>query len=158
MLKIQAVLVAFVWIVAVGCARPSLEEVADQERRARARYKVAMEHLAQGRNAFAIRELRPVGELMPNDPWVDLSLAEALTRRGKNDEAEVHLKRALEIREGFQPALLNLSALYISEGRFEESIKISERPTVDRGRRDPHVVDAMRYGTKIESARSMPCQ
>jgi len=127
MLKIQATLVVTVWMFAVGCARPSPEAIADQERRAHAHYGVAMEHLGAGRNALAIRELQAAGELMPDDPWVELSLAEAFARRGKNQEAELHLKRSLKIRDGFQPALLNLSALYIAEERFEESLEISNR-------------------------------
>lgn len=127
MLKIQATLVVFVWMFAVGCARPNPEAIADRERRAHAHYGVAMDHLGEGRNALAIRELQAAGELMPNDPWVELSLAEAFARRGKNQEAEVHLKRSLKIRDGFQPALLNLSALYIAEERFEESLGLSER-------------------------------
>ena len=127
MLKIQATLVVFVWMFTVGCARPNPEAIADRERRAHAHYGVAMDHLGEGRNALAIRELQAAGELMPNDPWVELSLAEAFARRGKNQEAEVHLKRSLKIRDGFQPALLNLSALYIAEERFEESLGLSER-------------------------------
>lgn len=127
MLKFQAALVALVCFVAVGCARPNPEDIVDRERRARAHYRVAMEHLGEGRSAMAIRELQAAGELVPEDPWVDLSLAEAFARRGKNEESEAHLRRALEIRPGFQPALLNLSALYISEERFEESIEISDR-------------------------------
>jgi Tfp pilus assembly protein PilF len=113
--------------VGVGCARPNPEDVTDRERRARAHYSVAMEHLAEGRNALAIRELQGARELAPDDPWVELSLAEAFTRRGKNAEAELHLKRAIKMREDFHPALLNLSALYISEDRFDESLVISDR-------------------------------
>ena len=127
MLKIQVVFAALVWLVAFGCARPSPEEIAENERRARAHYSVAMEHLGDGRNALAIRELQAAGELQPDDPWVELSLAEAFARRGKNAEAEAHLKRSLKIRPGFQPALLNLSALYISMERFDESLAISDR-------------------------------
>jgi Tfp pilus assembly protein PilF len=119
--------VALLCFAAVGCARPEPEDVADRERRARAHYSVAMEHLGEGRNAMAIRELQSAGELVPEDPWVELSLAEAFARRGKSAEAEAHLKRALKLRDGFQPALLNLSALYIAEERFDESIAISDR-------------------------------
>jgi type IV pilus assembly protein PilF len=127
MLRIQTAFVVIMWVATLGCAHSSPEDTADNERRARAHYSVAMDHLQEGRNAMAIRELQAASELVPEDPWVELSLAEALTRRGKTDEAEVHLRRALRMREGFQPALLNLSALFIAQERFEEAIEISDQ-------------------------------
>jgi Tfp pilus assembly protein PilF len=109
-----------------GCAKPDPLEQADRDRKARAHYAVAMEHLREGRVALSIRELQAAEEITPQDPWVQLALGEAYRVRGKDQLAEQHLKRAIALRTGFQPALLNLSALYIQLERYEEAVEISD--------------------------------
>jgi type IV pilus assembly protein PilF len=109
----------------LGCATDPAK-VADKERRARSHYEMALNHLKEGRTGVAIRELQSAQALSPNDPWIDLSLAEAYRLKAHNAESERHLKRALELRPDLHAAKLNLSALYIQSQRYEEAVEISQ--------------------------------
>lgn len=120
-----ALLVVMV-MVGAACAKPDPLVQGDLDRKARAHYALAMEHLREGRIALSIRELQAAEEITPEDPWVQLALGESYRMRGKEEEAERHLRRAIALRPGFQPALLNLSALYIQLERYQEAVAISD--------------------------------
>jgi Tfp pilus assembly protein PilF len=109
--------------LSLGCAGSSgPPDTFAGERKARSHYTQAIEHLRQGRSALAIRDLQAASQIDPNDPWIHVALAEAYRLRGLIDEAEEQLHQALAIQPGMQPALLNLSALYVQAGRFEEAV------------------------------------
>lgn len=115
----------------LGCATPDPAKVADKERQARSHYGLALNHLREGRTGIAIRELLAAQALSPNDPWIDLSLAEAYRLKGHSPDSERHLKRALELRPDLHAAKLNLSALYIQSERYEEAVKMSQELLAD---------------------------
>ncbi len=110
-------------MIASGCASsPGAEQVFAEERKARSHYSQAIEHLRVGRTALAIRDLQAAEQIDPKDPWIHVAMAEAFRLRGLPDEAEEHLRRALEIKPGMQPARLNLSALHVQSGQYEAAI------------------------------------
>jgi Tfp pilus assembly protein PilF len=108
-----------------ACASMNPKPTADDERKARSHYTVALNHLKEGRAGVAIGELQKADALQPNDPWIQLSLAEAYRLKAHNAEAEKHLKRALELRPSFHAAKLNLSAIYIQMGRYDDAVQLS---------------------------------
>ncbi len=111
-----------------GCATGGSEaERFDGERRARAHYSVGVEHLREGRSALAIREFLAAESLQPDDPWIQLSLAEAFRLRGRDEDSEQRLRKALSMNPDLQPARLNLSALYVQTGRHELAIAETRR-------------------------------
>lgn len=113
----------FAVATAVGCATsPDLQDQMAQDKRARAHYNAGIEHMRQGKVALAIRELNAGLQTSPKDPWIHWAVAEAYRQKGRIDESESHLLTALEIRPGFQQARLNLSALYVQMGRYDEAI------------------------------------
>jgi len=114
-----------------ACATTSPQTSAENERKARSHYSVALNHLKEGRAAVAIGELQQADALQPNDPWIQLSLAEAYRLKAHNAEAEKYLLRALEIRPDFHAAKLNLSAIYIQIGRYDDGIRLSEELLAD---------------------------
>jgi type IV pilus assembly protein PilF len=114
-----------------ACATTSPQTTAENERKARSHYTVALNHLKEGRAAVAIGELQKADKLQPNDPWIQLSLAEAYRLKGHNAEAEKYLKSALELRPDFHAAKLNLSAIYIQVGRFEDAVRLSDELLAD---------------------------
>jgi len=113
--------------LALACATSGGDDAADtitsaDVARARAHHSTGSNHLKEGRIALAIRELRAAEGLNPEDRWVQLTLAEAYRIKGLNEDAETHLKKALEIDPTFQDARLTLSGLYIQTERYPEAI------------------------------------
>lgn len=107
-----------------GCASaPTAEQIADDARKARSHYGLASDHLRNGRTAMAIRELLLAEELDPEDAWIQVALAEAYRLKGHDEDSEKHLVRALKLKPNMQVARLNLSALYVQNGRYKESVE-----------------------------------
>jgi len=109
-------------LTAMDRARAESERTPVDQRRARSHYKVGVDHLRNGRDALAIRELRSAQELDPGDAWIQLGLAEAYRLKGLPAESEAHLIQALSIDPEFQEAHLNLAALYIQLERYDEAL------------------------------------
>jgi Tfp pilus assembly protein PilF len=116
---------------ALGCATTSPASQAETDRKVRSHYELAVNHLREGRTGIAIRELLAAEALDPEDPWIQLALAEAYRLKAHNAEAETHLKRALAVRPDLHAAKLNLSALYIQVERYEEAIQLSQELLAD---------------------------
>lgn len=111
----------------LGCVTtPDPEFEFERDRKARAHYNAGIEQMRQGKNALAIRELLTAMQISPRDPWIHWAIAEAYRQKGRVDECENHLVTALEIRPDFQQARLNLSALYVQVGSYEEAIAHSD--------------------------------
>lgn len=98
----------------------------------RAKRDLGIDYLASRRTAMAIRELKGALALEPLDPQTHLWLGEAYRRKGRVDEAESYLVRAIELAKPIvdtsteQAARLNLSALLSQLGRYEESLQHCE--------------------------------
>lgn len=114
-----------------GCATTSPEARAERERKARSHYEMAMTHLREGRTGIAIGELQQAEALHPNDPWTQLALGESYRLKARNEDAERHLRKALDLRPDFHAAKLNLAALYIGMDRYEETIELSRELRAD---------------------------
>jgi type IV pilus biogenesis/stability protein PilW len=114
-----------------GCATTSPEAKAEQQRKARGHYEMAMNHMREGRTGIAITELENARRLDPKDPWTELALGEAYRLKAHNEKAEQHLKRAIDLRPDFHAARLNLAALYIQMGRFEDAIELTQALLAD---------------------------
>jgi Tfp pilus assembly protein PilF len=112
--------------VSVGCVTVPVETV-DVGRKAETRRDVGIDHLARGRPAMAIRDLLEAESLDPSDYETQLWLGEAYRRRDMLDKAEEHLLRSVELAPHRHRPLMNVAALYIQMGRFEESIRYSEK-------------------------------
>jgi tetratricopeptide (TPR) repeat protein len=107
----------------------SLAERVEKEtnqRQAVARYNVGVNHLAEGRTALALRELRVALSKSPDDPWIHLALAEGYRRKANAAKSEEHLREALLVNPTFHQARLSLSALQVQMGRYEEAVVISQ--------------------------------
>jgi tetratricopeptide (TPR) repeat protein len=110
-----------------GCAttngaaqRPVVTD--DAVREARAHHGQGAAFLREGKIALAIRELRAAAGLNPNDPWIRLALGEAYRLRGMMTEAEHEVRESLVIDPKFQQARLTLSAIYLQQQRYADSI------------------------------------
>jgi Tfp pilus assembly protein PilF len=106
-----------------GCASTYADRMEAQHRikQANSHFELGVDHLENGRYANGLRELRVAESLDPKNPRIQAGLAEAYMRKGKADEAEAHLLRALEIKPNFHDARLNLSGLYLMIGRYPDA-------------------------------------
>jgi tetratricopeptide (TPR) repeat protein len=112
----------------LGCATtPDWQSEFELDKKARAHYNAGIEHMRQGKLALGIRELRTALQIAPDDPWIHWAIAEAYRRKGRVDDSEHHLLAALELRPDFQQARLNLSALYVQVGRYQEAIALTDQ-------------------------------
>jgi Tfp pilus assembly protein PilF len=110
-------------LVLPGCATTSKREEAELDaRRATSHLNLAAEHLGNGRAALALRELMIAESLDPKNPRIQYGLGEAYLAQQKPAEAEQHFLKALELHADFHDARLSLSALYIVQKRYAESI------------------------------------
>ncbi len=120
-----AILIALM-VAGLGCVTSgSIAREEDREknlRRAQSRYNLGVDHLSKGQTAFALRELLFSQELDPTQAAPYFAGAEAYRRQGRMAEAEESLLHAVELAPDFQEARLNLSALYIQLGRYEEAV------------------------------------
>jgi tetratricopeptide (TPR) repeat protein len=97
-----------------------------------AKRDLGIDYLASRRTAMAIRELQTALKLDPSDPATHLWLGEAYRRKGKTEQAQAFLMKAIALSAPDQhtstrhAALLNLSALLSQLGQYEESIEYCE--------------------------------
>ena len=123
---------ALVLVAGLGCVTtesPELRKpdpVEQARKQAEAKYNVGIDHLKNGRNALAVRELRASLELEPKDPWSHFAIAEAYRRQGRTDDSVQHLERAMELKPAFHSARLNLSGVYIQRNDYEAAAHHAE--------------------------------
>lgn len=119
-----SVLAPLVLALTTGCVTTEIggQAPADLTRQAETRRDVGIDHLTKGRTALAIRNLLESVEQNPEDYESQLWLGEAYRRRGLTDLAEDHLLTAIELASRRHRPRINLAALYLQVGRYEESI------------------------------------
>jgi tetratricopeptide (TPR) repeat protein len=103
---------------APGCATNKKDpELAYRLEKANSHMEIGIDHLNNGRYALGLREFLTAESFDPKNAKIQVGLAEAYMHKGKVEEAEAHLLRALEIYPQYHDARLNLSALYLVIGR-----------------------------------------
>lgn len=123
---------ALALVAGLGCVTTESPELrkpdpeAQARKQAEAKYNVGIDHLKNGRNALAVRELRGSLELEPMDPWSHFAIAEAYRRQGRTDDSVQHLERAMELKPAFHSARLNLSGVYIQRNDYEAAAHHAE--------------------------------
>ena len=121
--------VALIGLVALcaGCATSS--GIAEQERKAKRATSfldLGADHLANNRPGLALREFLRAEALDPLNPQIQNGLGEAYWARDRLSDAEKHFRRALEIFPEHHDSRMNLSALLIRAGRYDEAIEQCE--------------------------------
>ena len=89
---------------------------------------VAMERgaalVAARRIADAVASLERARTLAPQDEKVAVALARAYAKRKEGAASEAELRRALSLRPGYGPALLQLGRALLNSGKHEEAIEL----------------------------------
>jgi len=124
---------ALALVASLGCASDRGPDGKTDKQRAEARYDLGVENMTQGQTALALRNFLAAEQLSPRDVRIQLALAEAYRQSGRLPDAEQHLRRAIEIDPSDEGAGLNLSALLIQAGKFDEAasiaLKLADDPT-----------------------------
>ena len=110
----------------LGCA--TAQKQAEREhaaKRAISHFNLAADHAANDRLEYALRDLLTAERLDPRNARVQHGLGIAYLQRGKVEEAERHMLRAVEIRPEYQQARYNLSTLYLNLERYDDCIEQS---------------------------------
>ena len=103
---------------APGCATNRRDpELEHRLKQAKSHFDIGIDHLNNGRYALGVREFLIAESLDPLNARIQVGLAEAYMHKGKVEEAEAHLVRALDLYPGFHDARLSLCALYLMTGR-----------------------------------------
>jgi tetratricopeptide (TPR) repeat protein len=115
------------WLMALtallGCATSGSQlEQERQIKQARAQFELGVDHVNNGRVELGLRSLIEAERLDPNNAHIHHALGDAYTRKGKIEEAERHLLRALELYPAYHEARLRLSNLYIHLKRYHDVI------------------------------------
>lgn len=114
-------------LVTTGCATTGTDAEAEHRiKQAKSHFEIGIDHLDNGRYAQGLGSLLAAERLDPENARIQVALGEAFMHRGKIEEAEVHLLRALEIYPDYHDARLNLSGLYLAVGKYAEAAAESE--------------------------------
>lgn len=96
-------------------------------RQAEAKRDLGMDHLAKGRTAMAIRDLREAEKMNPDDAEMHLWLGEAYRRKNKLEAAESHMRRAMELDADSHLVQTNLAGLLIQLEHYDEAIELFDQ-------------------------------
>jgi Tfp pilus assembly protein PilF len=103
-----------------GCAGGSRQAIQPEE--AKARYARALQYLGLGTGEPAVRELTEAVKLDPTNPEIYNALALAYHLEGRYQFALSNYAQALQLAPGYAEAHVNLAALYVDLGRWDEAI------------------------------------
>lgn len=81
----------------------------------------------QGYHPEALRRLQELNAVVPNHPTVHLLLGNLQVFEDANDQAEIHYRRAAELRRDYAGAHVNLGNLHFLDNEFQPAITEYER-------------------------------
>jgi len=117
-------LVAALWLAGTGCVSHTVGESEQTDRQKAASVRdLGIDHLANGRDAMAIRELRRSLTLYEDDAETHHWLGEGYRRRGFLDKALAHPERSLALDGDIHEVRLDFSGLLIQLGDYERAIE-----------------------------------
>jgi len=120
-LKMQYLILVF--IVMVGCSSHTKE----QAKIAIATRALGEAYMTQGNHRAALRELDNAQKITPNDPFLQYDLGLVYMALEKYDQAEIHLKKAIEIKSDYTAAMNSLGAVLMKQKRWDAAISFFKR-------------------------------
>ncbi|MBN2802150.1 MAG: tetratricopeptide repeat protein [Deltaproteobacteria bacterium] len=122
-------LTAIIFSAALSCGGPQISEK-DISRSTRFYEAAYISWAKTGNNLAAIRDLTLAIDTNPNNDNAQYLLGTIRLRRQEYDEAEIHLKKAVELRKGFPQKLVeaqnSLGVLYINIKQYEKAVPLLE--------------------------------
>ncbi len=115
-------LLFLVGVVVSGCASP-----AKKVEQAQLHYNLALNLLNKGDQAMAIAELLKAEKIDPQNAEVQNLLGLVYGAKGMFKEAELHLKKAIELQKPYPEADNNLCSVYIKWNKLDKAIAACKR-------------------------------
>jgi Tfp pilus assembly protein PilF len=110
-----------------GCATSTgISEEEKNVKRATSFLDLGADHLSNNRPGLALREFLRAESLDPRNPQIQNGLGEAYWARDRMADAEMHFRKALDLYAEHHDSRMNLTALLIRGGRYEEAIEQCE--------------------------------
>lgn len=109
--------------LSAGCSNDSETRRND----ALASQQLAYAFMKEGRPARALQELAKAEALTPDDPEIHNMMGLAYWAHKEYGLAEMHFKRALELKPEFSEGANNLGTLYMSQARYPEAVTALEK-------------------------------
>jgi Tfp pilus assembly protein PilF len=122
---------------ALGCAAFGGGATDEQSKRqALAHYDIGTDHIQKGHLELGLRELLIAERFDPRNETIQHTLGVTYYAKGKDAEAEAHLRRAIELKPDLHDARYNLAVLLLRQGRWAECIeqaaRLADDPTFTR--------------------------
>ena len=89
--------------------------------------QAAISSASQSYHPEALRRLQELNAIVPNNPTVHVLLGNLQVFEDANDQAEIHYRRAAELRRGYAGAHVNLGNLHFLDNEFQPAITEYER-------------------------------
>jgi tetratricopeptide (TPR) repeat protein len=89
--------------------------------------QAAISSARQSYDPEALRRLQELNAVVPNNATVHVLLGNLQTFEGANDQAEVHYRRAIELRRDYAGAFVNLGNLQFLDNDFQPAMTQYER-------------------------------
>jgi Tfp pilus assembly protein PilF len=92
------------------------------QRRERAMRDLGLEYLRDGDSTKALQKLLEAEDIYAEDPILQWYLGKAYFAKGENELAIKHLKRAIELKSDFGPAINDLGVVYLDMENYDAAI------------------------------------
>lgn len=122
--------------VQVSCvANANLEE---QKKEVENYKRIAGEYMAENNYTSALKTLLKAENLYADDPELQNYLGQTYQKKGRNDLAVIHLKKAIELRPDYSIAKNNLGTVYIDMKQWDLAIPYFKEASEDLTYQTPH--------------------
>jgi len=110
-------------LVITGCASHEKEQI----KIANATRSLGESYMAQGNHIAALRELLNAERIMPHDPFLQYDLGLVYMAREKYNLAEIHLKKAVALKNNYTAAQNSLGVAFMKQKRWDAAIPLFQK-------------------------------
>ncbi|MCK5542707.1 MAG: tetratricopeptide repeat protein [Desulfobacterales bacterium] len=118
----RIIIAAFCLLILVSCVSSSATRTKDK-RVAEAVYQEGKAYFAQKRYSIALGKFLEAEKTIPGDRFLQYDLGFTYYLKEKYDFAEIHFKKALELKSDFIPAMNAIGVVYLEQKHWDKAIE-----------------------------------
>ncbi len=119
-------LILFMAISCTPATKNSVNNEVTIKDQADVHYKMGLIYLEEQKLGDSLRELTEAVKIFPDEPTYYNALGTAYFLKRMNEEAEFNYKKAVALNPKYSEAFLNLSSVFIEEGKWDLAIAAAE--------------------------------